>query len=216
MLAASAHANEPEAPASTDRKETQILAAAREAFLANGYAGTSMDQVVALARVSKTTLYSRFPSKESLFAATISAECERRGMRFAADEFAGLPVDEALRRIGRRFLDLVQSPEAVRVMQIVTGEAARFPELGRTYFEAGPARARAAVGGYLAQLADGGILTLDDPEFAAGQFLMACKGTACLQLELGMAEPLTAEQRQSHVAEVVRLFLEGARPRSGS
>lgn len=200
-------------PATLDRKEHQILAAARDAFLKHGYAGTSMDLVVGSARVSKATLYSRFPSKEALFAATMAAECGRRGMRFAPDEFAHLPVDEALRQIGLRFVALVQSPEAVRVMQIVTGEAARFPELGRTFFEAGPARARAAVAAYLTDAAARGVLALGDPDFAAGQFLMACKGEACLRTELGIDPALTPAERELHVAKVVRLFLAGASPR---
>jgi TetR/AcrR family transcriptional repressor of mexJK operon len=201
------------ASAKPDRKEGQILAAARDAFLAHGYAGTSMDMVVGLARVSKATLYSRFPSKESLFAATMSAECERRGMRFAPGEFAHLPVDEALRQIGGRFMALVQSPEAVRLMQIVTGEAVRFPELGRVFFESGPARARAAVAAYLSEASARGVLALEDPEFTAGQFLMACKGMACLRTELGIAPALTPKEREGHLAKVVRLFLDGARPR---
>ena len=58
-----------------------------------------------------------------------------------------------------------------------------------------------------------GVLALDDPEFAAGQFLMACKGMACLQTELSIAPALTPEERETHVAKVVRLFLDGARPR---
>lgn len=202
-----------EIPPSPDRKEAQILAAARDAFLAHGYAGTSMDMVVAAAKVSKATLYSRFPSKESLFAATMAAECERHGMRFSPGKFADLPVDEALRQIGCRFMALVQSPTAVRVMQIVTGEAARFPELGRAFFDAAPARARAAVAAYLRDAAARGDLALDDPEFAAGQFLLACKGMACLQTELGIAPALGPDEREAHVAKVVKLFLDGARPR---
>ena len=58
-----------------DAKEEKILAAARDLFLELGYAATSMDLVAQRAKASKTTLYTRFPSKETLFAETISTEC---------------------------------------------------------------------------------------------------------------------------------------------
>src|SRR5687768_754702 len=79
-----------------DPKAERILEAAKEAFMELGFAATSMDMVAQRARASKTTLYTRFPSKEALFAATISAECERRGMQFRPETFDGVPVEEAL------------------------------------------------------------------------------------------------------------------------
>ena len=44
-----------------------ILEAATTLFLRNGYLGTSMDEIAALARVSKQTVYKEFSGKESLF-----------------------------------------------------------------------------------------------------------------------------------------------------
>ena len=50
-------------------RERQILDAALTVFAAQGYSGTTMDAVAAEAGVTKPTLYSYFPSKESLFQA---------------------------------------------------------------------------------------------------------------------------------------------------
>jgi AcrR family transcriptional regulator len=50
---------------------TIILAAATERFLADGYAATSMDAIAAAAKVSKGTLYSRYPQKEALLRAVV-------------------------------------------------------------------------------------------------------------------------------------------------
>lgn len=44
-----------------------ILAAARKAFDANGYAATTMDAIAAEAGVAKGSLYNYFPSKQDLF-----------------------------------------------------------------------------------------------------------------------------------------------------
>jgi TetR/AcrR family transcriptional repressor of mexJK operon len=49
------------------RKRRAILEAATTLFLRNGYLGTSMDEIAALARVSKQTVYKAFSDKESLF-----------------------------------------------------------------------------------------------------------------------------------------------------
>ena len=50
------------------RKRRAILAAAATVFLQKGYLGTSMDEVAALASVSKQTVYKHFSDKERLFA----------------------------------------------------------------------------------------------------------------------------------------------------
>ena len=61
------------------RKRSAILDAATTLFLRNGYLGTSMDEIAALARVSKQTVYKHFADKESLFAAIVAAAVDAAG-----------------------------------------------------------------------------------------------------------------------------------------
>jgi TetR/AcrR family transcriptional repressor of mexJK operon len=194
-----------------DPKEEKILAAAAEAFLEFGYAGTSMDVVAQRARASKTTLYTRFPSKEALFSATISAFCVHGGLGFEIEELLRQAPEAALRHIGRRFLDLILSPEAVRMEQIITGEAPRFPEVARLFHEAGPQKVRAVVARYFAEATARGQLAVEDPDFAARHFLMSLKTPNCEEM-LGF-EPMPPEARDDFVTRSVRLFLAGALPR---
>ena len=56
-----------------------ILDAATAVFLRNGYLGTSMDEIAALARVSKQTVYKHFADKESLFTAIVTAAVDAAG-----------------------------------------------------------------------------------------------------------------------------------------
>jgi TetR/AcrR family transcriptional repressor of mexJK operon len=200
------------APVREDRKEEQILEAASILFLEMGYAATSMDLVAQRARVSKTTLYTRFPSKEALFAATIKAECQRR-MPMDWAEFETLAIDEALRRIARRFIDLISSSVAVRVEQIVTAEASRFPEAAETYLREGPYRIRETVASFFADAARRGLIAVDDPTFAAHQFLMSLKGAPHCELVLGLAQDQSAADSATFIDKAVALFLAGARPR---
>jgi TetR/AcrR family transcriptional repressor of mexJK operon len=194
-----------------DPKEEKILAAAAEAFLEFGYAGTSMDIVAQRARASKTTLYTRFASKEELFAATISAYCIHHGMEIQLEEMLSQKPEKVLCRIGRNFVDLILSPEAVRMEQIITGEAPRFPEVARIFHEAGPQRTIDVVARYLSEASAHGQLSVNDPEFAARQFLMSLKAPNCEQM---LALPtMPPEARDGFVAKVVALFLNGTAPR---
>ena len=52
------------------RKFDQVLEGARSVFLADGFEGASVDQIAKVAGVSKATLYSYFPDKRLLFAAS--------------------------------------------------------------------------------------------------------------------------------------------------
>jgi AcrR family transcriptional regulator len=53
------------------RKRRAILSAATVVFLREGFAGTTMDQVAALAEVSKLTIYRHFSDKSALFTAVV-------------------------------------------------------------------------------------------------------------------------------------------------
>lgn len=194
-----------------DDKEAKILAAAKDAFFELGYAATSMDLVAQRARASKTTLYTRFPSKEALFAAVVAAECASFGLAFEPAEFAGLDVEAALRRIGRRFVDLQCSSECLRAEQMVLGEAPRFPELARAFQREGADRVIAAVSAYLADATRRGLLDLADPGFAAQHFLSALKGP--FQKDPARCALPPAVDLDAFVNASVALFLNGARRR---
>ena len=57
-----------------DERRANIMAIAREAFLHDGYAATSMSQIAAKVGGSKATLYNYFASKKDLFFAIIDSE----------------------------------------------------------------------------------------------------------------------------------------------
>lgn len=196
---------------SADPKLDKILAAAREVFLEHGYAAASMDVVAKQARASKTTLYTRFPSKEALFAATIARECERSGMFFQAEEFDGLELEAALFEIGRRFLGLIWSPAALRLHQIILGEAARFPEVARTFYESGILQTSQAASRFFQRAAQQGRVTVADPVFAAQQFMVTLKGFPDCGISLGLHEPPPPAARDEYLAKAIALFLGGCR-----
>jgi TetR/AcrR family transcriptional regulator, mexJK operon transcriptional repressor len=155
------------------RKHRAILEAATTVFLREGYLGTSMDEVAALAGVSKQTVYKHFADKQSLF-----TEIVTRTVNEVAEpvynEVLNLQdsgdIDSDLRDLARRMLAGVIQPRVLRLRRLVIGEAGRFPELGRTFYEQGPGRTIAALATAFERLAARGMLQLDDPLLAAQHF----------------------------------------------
>ena len=155
------------------RKRRAILEAATTVFLSNGYLGTSMDEIAALARVSKQTVYKHFADKERLFSEIVTA---------TVDEIADPNSDEVLklretgdlerdlRRFARRQLRAVMKPRLLQLRRLVIGESGRFPQLGRLFYERGPGRTIDTLATMFERLASRGELELDDPRLAAAHF----------------------------------------------
>jgi TetR/AcrR family transcriptional regulator, mexJK operon transcriptional repressor len=154
-------------------KRRGIIDAATVLFLREGYHGTSMDEVAALAKASKQTVYKHFSDKEQLLAAVVLEFADRSDG--VADLIAGIlessgELEPTLVELAGHYLAAGLRPDAVRLRTLVIGEAGRFPELARTYFERTDARALAALADVLRGLGDRGLLRLEDPGLAAGQF----------------------------------------------
>lgn len=74
-----------------DERRAQLLAAAQEVFVANGYHGAAMDEIAETAHVSKPVLYQHFPGKLELYLALLDLHCDaiierlRAAMRSSTD-----------------------------------------------------------------------------------------------------------------------------------
>lgn len=192
-------------------KVAQILEAASEIFLAQGFGAASMDAIAREAGVSKATLYAHFKGKEELFAAIVSAECQRLEGLLAAD--AGIKDPrQALCRIAHDFLGLLLSPKAISAHRVVVAESQRFPELGRAFYESGPRATLRRVSDHLQTLHDSGALRVENPNMAAEQFLCMIRSHVHLEILLGItAEPDSAELDR-YVESSVELFLRAHAP----
>ena len=114
--------------------------------------------------------------------------------------------------LGRRFLPLVTSPEAVSLFRIVVAEAGRFPELGQTFFDCGPLRWVATVAPYFEEQHRRGRLHLPDPEGAAVQFMTTLKDPLHMRAILGVQQQVTEAEIEAHVKRSVESFLKLHQP----
>ncbi len=200
-----------EQPAS---KAELVVLAARRLFMENGYGATSMEAVARAAGVSKATLYAHFAGKAELFSAIIGTECRRIAHTGDASELDHLPVGEALFRIGRPLLELVVSPQALAAYRVVVAEAARFPELGRAFYEAGPATTLRMLAGYLERATARGDLAVADPQTGAVLLASMIRSHFQLFLLLGVRDSVNECELDRHVRAVIELFLSGCAPRA--
>jgi hypothetical protein len=91
-----------------------------------------------------------------------------------------------LRDIGTRMLQMMLSDAGLAMYRVVIAEAAKFPDLARAFFEAGPARAIGFMADWLAEETRRGRLSVADPAFAAEQFLNLCQTHLVLRRRLAM------------------------------
>src|SRR3981081_3023830 len=157
-------------------RRAQILDAAVEVFLENGYGGATIDLVVARAGASKATVYSCVGVKDGLFAAIVEERVERILSAFGDPEVVHSDVLHALAHIARRYMEVVMAPSAGGFSLLIIAEGVRFPELARTFYQLGPDRTNAHLAGMLSVWRERVLIRLDDPELAAGQFFNAGSG----------------------------------------
>jgi AcrR family transcriptional regulator len=87
--------------------QTELTSVAQDLFVAQGYDGTTVDQIAAAAGMSKRTFFRYFPSKDDLVIGKYDLFADR--MAEALDDRpADEPVWESLRRVFDLTLDYVQ------------------------------------------------------------------------------------------------------------
>ena len=188
-------------------KRRQVVDAAERLFLSEGYGAVSMDAVARTAGVSKATLYAYFASKDQLFA-TIVGE---RSLSHVFDDH-GLPPDgvdirAALLEVGERVLRFMLHERTLRIYRIAVAESARFPELGRAFYENGPGRTCARFREWLSHRHAMGSVATPDPSVATHHFMSMLRGSVFLRATLGAPPPPTEAEIMATVTAAVEAWL---------
>ena len=119
------------------RKEArpgELLDAALTIFVDKGYAATRVEEVAALAGVSKGTLFLYFPSKEELFKAVVRENIAGRFREWnqELDQFAGDSA-ELLSHTLHGWWERIGMTAASGITKLVLSEASTFPEIAAFY-----------------------------------------------------------------------------------
>ena len=190
-------------------RRAQILDAAVEVFLENGYGGATIDLVVERAGASKATVYSFFGGKDGLFAAIVEERVERVLSAFGDPEVVHSDVLHALAHIARRYMEVVMAPDVVGFYRLIIAEGVRFPELARTFFQLGPDRTNAHLAGMLSAWRERGLIRLDDPQRAAVQFFDSVGGDLHRRAMAGILPKNLPAEIQRSIDHAVQVFWYG-------
>ena len=190
------------------RKIEQVLQGARAVFLRDGFEGASVDAIAREAGVSKATLYSYFADKRVLFMEVGRGECQRQSGQLMSEIDYAAPAREVLTEIGRRILWFLCSDLGQRIFRMCVGEAERFPELGRQFWETGHVVVRGHIVAYLdGAIARGELGPIEDRDFAAEQFFELCKVDLFPRMMFGCGGAPTEAERERVVESAVEMFL---------
>lgn len=190
----------------------RILDVATQLFLAHGYGATSIEAVAQRARISKRTFYHRFADKPALFSAVVHRIIERLHPPAGAPLFdEGSDLRTILEQLAALIVRAALSPQAIALHRLIVGESGRFPKLAAAVNREGAdEEAIRFIAGVLEQEARTGRLKLDDPMFAAAQFLYMAMAIPQRRATV-LGEAMSPRELDAWARKVVNLFLNGCR-----
>lgn len=207
----------------TNARYDAFLAAAAEVFQEMSFDQASMDEIAARVGSSKATLYRYFESKEALFMALIRKSASEQGGQIIpllssaagasstdkntsnaqVQDLMGFPnptddVAVALTKFGHQVLKVFHTPKSFAVQRMVIAASVN-PEIGRLFYEQGPAQAIHHIEQYFASVIQEGRLRKSDPH------VIACHYFGLLQSEVHQAGlfNVVTEIKDKEIEEIV-------------
>jgi TetR/AcrR family transcriptional regulator len=119
-----------------EARPAELLEAATRLFVEKGYAATKVEEVAALAQVSKGTLFLYYPSKQALLKAVVRENIAGRFAEWQAEleAFAGT-TPELVRYAFQVWQERIGDTYAGGICKLMASECCNFPELASFYLE---------------------------------------------------------------------------------
>ncbi len=178
------------------RKRAAILDAAREAFLRDGYGGTTMEGIAADAGVSIMTLYRHAEGKDTLFAAVIALACHPadQAERATIDEALQKPLEDVLVFVGLMFQERLANPTTTALFRAVMAEIMRYPHLVDMAYRGLIGTHEDALDAFLSQRVETATLDAGQRRKLSAAFLDRLVGLDNLRVLLGLEGASEAER----------------------
>lgn len=185
----------------------QVLDVALAEFLRHGYGGTSMARIVRTAGISKTTLYSRYSSKEQLFRAIMTRQMDRAlGATLVQLQISETDLEKGLGAYADRSLEISFKGGLLGVNRLIYSESHRFPELGIAAAERTQIGVR-QIADFIVHCAAARGSVPSDPYAVAEAFILMLRG---YYVNLMLTDrPVARAARQDWVHRTVRAFIAG-------
>lgn len=193
-------------------RRLQILEVASERFLEEGYAGVSVDQIIAEVGGSKTNVYKQFGGKQGLFLAVVQNLSDAFIHDLEHIDLRDQAPEQGLRTLAKALLAILLQDKHLAFQRLIIAESNRFPEMGRVWLESGPQRTRKVVASYLQQQQEQGHLHVNDPLRAALFFhdMITFNPVHLAMLGIGY----DADALNGFIDDAITTFLQGHLPRN--
>ncbi|WP_227136660.1 TetR/AcrR family transcriptional regulator [Kosakonia radicincitans] len=190
----------------TEARRLSFVQAAGKLFIEHGFGTVTMEAIAAEAGASKVTLYSYFPNKDELFGA-FAAEAGKGVIETleTSREEAGLQA--TLQRLGMAYLNLVTRPEVINLNRLVIGEAGRYPQLSRIFYENGPRQTLISICNVLDNLMQRGLLRQAELRRTGLYFKALCEAGLVERQLWGLDQQPAEETRREAVDAAIEAFL---------
>ena len=189
-------------------RQQKFLETAEEMFLTQGYASTSVNEVVRLAGGSLVTLYRMFGNKLGLFEAVF----RKKTMTFFNELEEGVvwsdDIERSLLGFGKHMQSVILRSDGIAIYRLVLMENnADQQEIQRIYYKYGPQVAINMLANYLDKQADAEKIEIQDTYLAAAQFMEMIKGPFVNRLLFG--EVISEKEVHSALVQAVQIFMKG-------
>jgi TetR/AcrR family transcriptional regulator, mexJK operon transcriptional repressor len=192
--------------------DDRLRRSAIEAFVDNGFEGTTMEAVAVAAGISKRTLYAKYADKHSLFAAVIPQALADMPFIGVAIEVPNGDLGDSLREMAREIILRLVDPQAVKLRRLAVLEADRLAELDPIEGADMWSTSLQSIVRLLWSHAEAGEIVVDDFEVAADLFLAMVAGSPTMWADFGLFH--STEELALHIERGVDLFLFGILPRT--
>lgn len=188
-------------------KRARILQAAKAIFLKSGYHGTSMNQIAQEAGVTKLTVYNHFQDKVNLFICAITETCEETLCTKQFDLDTSADFYQTLFIVCSRALQIIYSPEALKLDHVLLELAAEQNPLALQFFEASHTRMENQLAEFFQKAAQLGFIQADDPIYQTELLLTLLLGVRHHKVLLGITSAPNAQELEQIIRDAINLFL---------
>ena len=190
-----------------EARAVRIREAATALFLEKGYERVSLDEIVKLAGGSKSSIYADFGGKSGLFVSIVETLCQGVNNSLSQLDLNGLDLRQSLEVLGFHILKLISVKEAYQLHRLAVGESGRLPQVGKTWYEYGPAKTishiKAVLDRHKKQLPH-------EERYRANMAIAlhdALIGNTLATLVSGLGKPASERELKRRAAFIVSLFI---------
>jgi AcrR family transcriptional regulator len=182
----------------------QLIEAAENIFLANGYHAATMSDVAKAAGMSKKTVYTMVESKGELFAALLAHHQSLL-------KFPALPADASVRDIlvsnllalGRFLL----APKQISILRLIMGEYTHSPDLGRIFMRSRVTKPKGRIEDCLVEIALTHACGGADPKELSAMLFGMALGEFHLGVLIGFRTAPSKQTLEKRIRSAVDIFL---------